>query len=255
MSDKIQEQETPMTSEKPERISKRMSRVGICSRRDAERMIAEGRVAVNGKKLIDPVCLVTSDDSIKVDGKLIPMPDETRVWRFHKPAGCLTSNKDEKGRATVFEILPENLPRVMTIGRLDMNTEGLLLLTNDGELARFLEKPDTGWTRRYRVRAFGRVNEAQLKKLKHGVSIDGVDYQSIEAKLEKEQGDNVWISVAIKEGKNREVRKVMEHLGLEVNRLIRISYGPFQLGNLDKKEVEEVGRKVLKASLGKKWFK
>ncbi len=248
-------QEIPEKGEKPERISKRLSRVGICSRREAERMIAEGRVMVNGKKLKDPVCLVTSEDAIKVDGALIPLPDDTRLWRFHKPTGCLTSNKDEKGRDTIFDILPEGLPRVMTVGRLDMNTEGLLLLTNDGELARFLEKPDTGWTRRYRVRAFGAVDEKQLKKLKHGVTIEGVDYQSVDAKLEKEQGDNVWLNVAIKEGKNREVRKVMEHIGLQVNRLIRVSYGPFQLGNLEKTQVEEVGRKVLKASLGKKWFK
>ena len=238
---------------KPERISKCLSRAGICSRREAERWIAEGRVMVNGKRLKDPVCLVTDEDKIKVDGKLIPGKDQTRVWRYHKPAGLVTSNADEKGRTTVFDQFPPELPRVMTVGRLDITTEGLLLLTNDGELARFLESPKTGWIRRYRVRAYGRIDDAALKKLKRGVTIDGITYQPIDAKLEKEQGDNNWLNGAIKEGKNREIRNVMEYLGLKVNRLIRTSYGTFQLGNLPRTGIEEVTTKVLKATLGNKW--
>lgn len=234
-----------------ERISKRMSRAGLCSRRDAERWIADGRVAVNGKVLDTPAVKVTDKDVITIDGKPMPSKEPTRLWRYNKPAGLVTTEKDEKGRPTVFQKLPAGLPRVMAVGRLDLNSEGLLLLTNDGELARYLELPSTGWTRRYRVRVFGDPDEKQLKLLKRGTEVDGVKYGAIDAVLDSKQGSNAWLTVGLQEGKNREIRKVMEHLGLKVNRLIRISYGPFQLGNLAQGQVDEMKRRVLKASLGK----
>ena len=236
-----------------DRIAKVLARAGVCSRRDAERMIADGRVAVNGRRLDTPALNVTPNDNITVDGKPVGEPDPPRLWRYHKPAGLVTTNRDPQGRETVFQKLPASLPRVNAVGRLDINTEGLLLLTNDGGMKRFLELPSTGWLRRYRVRAFGKADEARLAALKKGIEIDGVNYRSIEATLERVQGGNVWLTVALREGKNREIKKVLEALDLKVNRLIRLSFGPFQLGQLDSGRVEEVPRRVLRQQLGKNW--
>jgi 23S rRNA pseudouridine2605 synthase len=236
-----------------DRIAKVLARAGVCSRRDAERMIADGRVAVNGRRLDTPALNVTPNDNITVDGKPVGEPDPPRLWRYHKPAGLVTTNRDPQGRETVFQKLPASLPRVNAVGRLDINTEGLLLLTNDGGMKRFLELPSTGWLRRYRVRAFGKADEARLAALKKGIEIDGVNYRSIEATLERVQGGNVWLTVALREGKNREIKKVLDSLDLKVNRLIRLSFGPFQLGQLDSGRVEEVPRRVLRQQLGKNW--
>ncbi|HEC14758.1 MAG TPA: rRNA pseudouridine synthase [Rhodospirillales bacterium] len=240
-----------MTETAKERIAKVMARAGLCSRREAERWIVAGRVVVDGEKLTTPAFTVTPGNKIVVDGKPLAAPERTRLWRYHKPAGLLTSHGDPQGRATVFERLPKDLGRVISVGRLDYNSEGLLLLTNDGELARKLEKPATGWTRRYRVRVHGRVDEQKLKGLADGVAVEGVRYGPIEAQLDKSQGANAWLTIAIKEGKNREIRKVMEHLGLTVNRLIRVAYGPFQLGNMVRGQVSEVPGKVLREQIGK----
>lgn len=235
-----------MAEEGKERIAKAMARAGLCSRRDAERWIAEGRVAVNGTVLDSPAFTVGPEDKVVVDGKPMPQSESTRLFLYHKPAGLVTSARDEKGRATVFDKMPKGLPRVVSIGRLDLNTEGLLLLTNDGGLARHLELPATGWKRRYRVRAYGHITQEKLDTLKKGITIEGVRYKGIEAMLEKTQGANCWIVMTLVEGKNREIRKVMEALGLKVNRLIRVAYGPFQLGNLEKGAVKEMPRKVVK---------
>ncbi|GAA0870055.1 pseudouridine synthase [Brevundimonas basaltis] len=238
-----------------ERIAKVMARAGIASRREVERLIGLGKVAVNGKILDTPAVVVTRDDVITVDGKPIGSAEATRVWRYHKPAGLLTSHTDPAGRPTVFDALPSGLPRVLSVGRLDLNTEGLLLLTNDGELSRALELPSTELVRQYRARARGRVSQLQLDSLKDGVTVDGVRYGPIEATLDKAKESeghapaNLWISVSITEGKNREVRKVLEHLGLTVNRLIRLAYGPFQLGTLPTGSVEEVGPRVIRELL------
>lgn len=241
---------TSETPEKGERIAKRLARAGICSRRDAERLIAEGRVAVDGVKLTSPAVLVTEDSRILVDGRPLPEPERTRLWRYHKPAGLVTSHKDPQGRPTVFERLPEGMPRVISVGRLDLNSEGLLLLTNDGELARRLEMPATGWVRRYRVRVHGAPTPEKLAELEKGVTIDGVSYGPIKAVLDRLQGANAWLTVSLKEGKNREIRRVMDYLGWGVSRLIRIAYGPFQLGLLEPGETEEVLARVLKEQLG-----
>ncbi|PZF77694.1 rRNA pseudouridine synthase [Aestuariivirga litoralis] len=238
-----------------ERIAKVIARAGVCSRRDAERLIGEGRVKMNGKVLTSAATNVTAKDVILVDGQPLPSKEATKLWRYHKPGGLVVSNNDPQGRPTVFEKLREQLPRVVSIGRLDINTEGLLLLTNDGELARFLELPATGWTRKYRVRAFGHVNEASLTKLEKGVEVEGVRYGPIEAKIERVQGDNTWLTIAIKEGKNREVKRICEHLGLQVNRLIRTAFGPFQLGELPRGGIEEVPTRAMKSSIGEKFFK
>ena len=232
-----------------ERIAKRLARAGLCSRRDAERWIAEGRVAVNSRVLDSPACVVRPGDVVQVDGKVVPEPEPARLWRYHKPSGLVTTARDEKGRETVFDRLPADLPRVVSIGRLDLMTEGLLLLTNDGELARFLELPATGWTRRYRVRVFGEVDEKHLATLEKGPTIEGVKYGPIEAVLDRVQGRNAWLTVSLKEGKNREIRKVMESLGLQVNRLIRVAYGPFQLGKLEEGAVEEVPKRVVREQI------
>jgi 23S rRNA pseudouridine2605 synthase len=233
-----------------ERIAKALARAGVCSRRDAERLIAEGRVSVNGKVLDTPALKVVASDRIVVDGKPVRSADRTRLWRYHKPRGLVTSHKDEKGRPTVFENLPAGMPRVISVGRLDFNSEGLLLLTNDGALARKLELPSNGWIRRYRVRVFGRLEQADLDRLKAGVTIDGVSYGPVEAALDRQQGGNAWATVSLKEGKNREVRRLMEFLGVKVNRLIRVSFGPFHLGLLKEGSVDEIPFKALKEQLG-----
>src|SRR3954463_1918799 len=235
-----------------ERIAKVLSRAGLASRRDAEEMVTQGRVSVNGRVINSPALDITSNDVVTVDGKPLPERERTRLFLYHKPRGLMTTHDDPEGRPTVFDNLPEGLPRLISIGRLDFNTEGLLLLTNDGGLARALELPDTGWLRRYRVRAHGEVTQGQLDELKKGVEVDGVKYGPIDATLERDQGANVWLVFAIREGKNREVRNVMAHLGLEVNRLIRVSYGPFQLAELAEGEVEEVKTRVLREQLGDK---
>jgi 23S rRNA pseudouridine2605 synthase len=239
-------------SEAGERIAKVMARAGLCSRRDAERWIAEGRVAVNGRVLESPAVVVSEADDVRVDGKPLAAPERARLWRYHKPAGLVTTHRDEKGRPTVFDALPRTLPRVISVGRLDLNSEGLLLLTNDGGLARRLELPATGWVRRYRVRVHGKPDAAALASLGKGIAIEGVNYGPIEAKLDKTQGSNAWVTVSLREGKNREVRRVFEHLGLPVTRLIRLAYGPFQLGALPRGAVEEVNPKVMREQLGMK---
>lgn len=236
----------------PERIAKRMARAGLCSRRDAERWIAAGRVTLDGKILETPAVTVDEKSKIRVDGKPLPRIEVPRLWRYHKPRGHITSTRDMRGRTTVFEDFPEDMPRVVTVGRLDVESEGLLLLTNDGELARLLELPSTGWVRRYRVRVHGRPQPEALEKLKRGVVIDGVKYGPIEAKLDHQGPSNAWVTVGLREGKNREVRRLMEHIQLTVNRLIRISFGPFQLGNLEAGQVEEVKQRSLKDQLGLK---
>ena len=235
---------------KAERISKVMARAGVASRRDIERMIMDGRVKLNGKLLDSPVVNVTLADKIEVDGVPIRGIERTRLWLYHKPAGLVTTNVDPEGRPTVFDNLPDDLPRVMSIGRLDINTEGLLLLTNDGGLARALELPTTGWLRRYRVRAHGEIDQEALDKLKDGIAVDGVLYGSIEATLDRTQGSNVWLTMGLREGKNREIKNVLGALGLDVNRLIRISYGPFQLGDLPERDVVEVRGRTLRDQLG-----
>lgn len=234
----------------PQRISKIMARAGVASRRDIERMIMEGRVSLNGKLLDSPVVNATLADHIEVDGQPIRGIERTRLWLYHKPSGLVTTNSDPEGRPTVFDNLPEDLPRVLSIGRLDINTEGLLLLTNDGGLARVLELPSTGWLRRYRVRAHGTIEQAALDKLKDGIAVDGVLYGAIEATLDKVQGSNVWITMGLREGKNREIKNVMGALGLDVNRLIRISYGPFQLGELPEGHAQEIRGRTLRDQLG-----
>ncbi len=235
---------------KGDRVAKVIARAGICSRRDAERLIAEGRVRLDGAVLTSPAVTVTPESEITVDGKALPTPEPARLWRYHKPKGTVTSARDPQGRPTVFDSLPENLPRVVSIGRLDITSEGLLLLTNDGGLKRKLELPATGWTRRYRVRVHGKVDSAALAKLSGGVRVEGIEYGPIQAALERQTGANAWVKIALKEGKNREVRRVMEHLGLVVNRLIRVAYGPFQLGGLSPGKVEEVPGKVVREQLG-----
>jgi 23S rRNA pseudouridine2605 synthase len=233
-----------------ERIARALSRAGLASRRDAERMVAEGRVAVNGRVIDTPATRVTAADRITVDGIPLAAAEPPRLWRFHKPAGIVTTARDEKGRPTVFDILPAGLPRVMTVGRLDLTSEGLLLLTNDGALKRRLELPATGWTRRYRVRVNGRPDDAQLAPLRAGLVLDGERFRPMAVTIDRQQGANAWLTVAIREGRNREVRRAMEALGLTVNRLIRIGYGPFRLGDLAPGAVEEVRGRVLRDQLG-----
>ncbi len=232
-----------------ERIAKIIARSGLCSRRDAEKLILEGKVQVDGNVITSPALNVSGENIISVNGKLINAKEETRLWRYHKPKGLITSHKDPKGRPTVFDSLPKYLPRVISVGRLDFNTEGLLLLTNDGELSRKLELPSTGWIRRYRVRVHGKIDEKRLSGLKQGITVDGVKYGEIIATVEKLQGSNAWLSVSINEGKNREIRKVMGALKLEVTRLIRVSYGPFQLGSLGAGEISEISQKVIKEQI------
>jgi len=251
-TDKRPAREESKSTKSGERIAKVVSRAGLASRRDAEDWIVQGRVTVNGRIINSPALDVTASDVIEVDGKPLPERQRTRLFLYHKPRGLMTTHADPEGRPTVFDNLPEHLPRVISIGRLDFNTEGLLLLTNDGGLARALELPETGWLRRYRVRAHGEVTQAQLNQLAEGIEVDGVKYGPIEASLDRDQGANVWLVVSIREGKNREVRNVLSHLGLEVNRLIRVSYGPFQLGEIAESEVQEIKTRVLREQLGEK---
>lgn len=235
---------------KPERIAKVLARAGVCSRRDAERLIAAGKVMVDGVVLTSPAINVTPQNQIAVDGKPIAKAEATRLWLFYKPRGVLTTTKDAAGRPTVFSLMPPELPRMIAVGRLDFNSEGLLLLTNDGELARKLELPSTGWTRRYRVRVFGKPDQKKLDRLADGITVDGVAYGPIEAAFERQKGDNAWLVATLREGKNREIRNVLGALGLKVSRLIRVSYGPFQLGKMEEGHLRELPAKTLREQLG-----
>jgi 23S rRNA pseudouridine2605 synthase len=232
-----------------DRIAKYLSRAGVASRRDVERMLTEGTIKLNGKVVTHPATFIAAGDIVQVNGKVVDPPERTRMWRYHKPDGLVTTHKDPEGRPTVFEKLQHQLPRVISVGRLDLTSEGVLLLTNDGNLARQLELPATGWLRRYRVRVFGIPNEGALKSLAKGITIDGVRYGPIEAEVDAKKGDNTWLTVSLREGRNREVRRVMAHLGMSVSRLIRIAYGPFQLGTLERGGVEEIPARVLREQL------
>jgi 23S rRNA pseudouridine2605 synthase len=245
-------EEQPNQRKTGQRIAKIIARAGLASRREAEAWIAAGRVAVNGTIIASPAIDVTGSDQITVDGEPLPARQRTRLFLYHKPRGLMTTHADPQGRPTIFQNLPGDLPRLISVGRLDFNTEGLLLLTNDGALARLLELPATGWLRRYRVRAHGSITQDRLDGLRRGVTIDGIHYGPIEAALDRAQGANVWLTLGIREGKNREVRNVLGHLGLSVTRLIRISFGPFRLGELGEGEVDEVRTRVLREQLGDK---
>ncbi len=233
-----------------ERIAKAIARAGVCSRRDAEKLIAEGRVTLNGDKITTPAIKVSGEYVIAIDGKPVAEPQPARLWRYHKPTGFVTTHNDEKGRPTVFKNLPKSLPRVVSVGRLDFNSEGLLLLTNDGEIARRLELPASGWVRKYRARLFGRISQNDLDRLAEGVTVDGVKYEPVVADLERSKGMYSWATVQLKEGKNREVKRLMESLGLKVARLIRIQYGPFHLGQLAEGAVEEIPTRLWREQLG-----
>ncbi len=233
-----------------DRIAKVISRAGVASRREAERLIAEGRVTVNGKKIDSPALNVTAVDRIVVNGKPVGAPEAPRLWLYHKPAGLVTTERDEKDRPTVFAALPEGMPRVMSVGRLDLNSEGLLVLTNEGGVKRKLELPSTGWLRRYRVRINGSVSEDKLDQLRKGITVEGLTYQPMTVTFDRQQGANAWLTISLREGKNREIRRAMEAIGVAVNRLIRVSYGPFQLGNLAPGGVEELQPRVVRDQLG-----
>ncbi|WP_166418414.1 pseudouridine synthase [Cochlodiniinecator piscidefendens] len=235
---------------KGDRIAKVLARAGIASRREAERMIEAGRVSVNGKVITSPALNVTPEDRIVANGKEVGEPEPPRLWLYHKPTGLITTERDEKGRETVFDALPEDMPRVVSVGRLDINSEGLLLLTNDGEIKRKLELPSTGWLRRYRVRVNGRPTEETFEPLRKGITADGEQFQPMDVTLDRQQGANAWLTIAIREGKNREIRRAMEAIHLNVNRLIRVSYGPFQLGIIKPGEVEELKSRVVRDQLG-----
>ncbi len=232
------------------RIAKVLARHGIASRREAEKIIADGRVTVNGKQIESPALNVTDKDVITVDGKPLEERDPPRIWLYNKPTGLVTTERDEKGRDTVFAALPDDLPRVMSVGRLDLNSEGLLLLTNDGEIKRRLELPSTGWLRKYRVRVHGTPKDEDFEPLRKGLTVEGEQFRPMTVTLDRQQGRNAWVTVSLREGKNREIRRAMEAVGFAVNRLIRISYGPFRLGNLKTGEVEEVRQKIVREQLG-----
>ena len=232
------------------RIAKVLARAGFASRREAERMIESGRVTVNGKVIRRPALNVTNKDKITVDGKPVSKPERSRLWLYHKPAGLVTTARDEKGRTTIFDKLPEDMPRVMSVGRLDLNSEGLLLLTNDGGIKRKLELPSTGWLRKYRVRVNGRPKDEEFKPLRKGLVIDGERFQPMTVTLDRQQGANAWLTIGLREGKNREIRRAIENIGYAVNRLLRVSFGPFQLGGLKPGEIEEISRRVMRDQLG-----
>ena len=236
-----------------ERIAKYLARAGVCSRREAEKLIAQQRVSVNGTIIESPAFNVEGTEKIKLDGEKVSAPEQTRLWLYYKPVGLVTTHSDTQNRPTVFDNLPAGLPRVISVGRLDLNSEGLLLLTNNGELSRTLELPQNAWTRRYKVKVHGTIDKQKLADLENGAVVDGVHYGAVKVTIESEQGTNAWLSVTLNEGKNREVRKLMKSVGLEVARLLRLSYGPFQLGSLKKGEVKEVPQKVLKEQLGGKF--
>ncbi len=233
-----------------ERIAKVIARAGLASRREAERLIEAGKVSVNGKVITSPALNVTGKDKIVVNGKPLAEPDPPRLWLYHKPSGLVTTTRDEQGRETIYDKLPDTLPRVMSVGRLDLNSEGLLLLTNDGGIKRRLELPSTGWLRRYRVRIKGRPTEADFEPLRTGITVEGERFQPMELTLDRQQGANAWATLGLREGKNREIRRAMEAVGFSVNRLIRISYGPFQLGTLKSGEVQELRPRVVRDQLG-----
>lgn len=241
-----------MTNTPPpgDRIAKVLARAGVASRREAERMIEAGRVTVNGKAISSPALNVTARDKITVDGKPVSEPEPARLWLYHKPPGLVTTARDEKGRTTIFDKLPEGMPRVMSVGRLDLNSEGLLLLTNDGGIKRKLELPSTGWLRKYRVRVNGRPKDEDFEPLRKGMVIDGERFQPMTVTLDRQQGANAWLTIGLREGKNREIRRAIEDIGYVVNRLLRVSYGPFQLGDLKPGEVEEIRRRVMRDQLG-----
>ncbi len=236
-----------------ERIAKYLARAGVCSRREAEKLIAQQRVSVNGTIIESPAFNVEGTEKIKLDGEKVSAPEQTRLWLYYKPVGLVTTHNDTQNRPTVFDNLPAGLPRVISVGRLDLNSEGLLLLTNNGELSRTLELPQNAWTRRYKVKVHGTIDKQKLADLENGAVVDGVHYGAVKVTIESEQGTNAWLSVTLNEGKNREIRKLMKSVGLEVARLLRLSYGPFQLGSLKKGEVKEVPQKVLKEQLGGKF--
>jgi len=239
----------PDNTTRGDRIAKWLGRAGVASRRDAERLLADGAIKLNGQVVSHPATFVGPGDIVQVNGKVIDQPDRTRVWRYHKPEGLVTTHKDPEGRPTVFDKLRQQLPRVVSVGRLDLTSEGLLLLTNDGSLARRLGLPSNGWLRRYRVRVFGFPDVAALKALSKGITVEGVRYGAIEVDVDARKGDNTWLTVSLREGRNREIRRVMAHLGLSVSRLIRIAYGPFQLGTLERGGVEEIPARVLREQL------
>ncbi|MBC93833.1 MAG: pseudouridine synthase [Rhodospirillaceae bacterium] len=236
-------------NKKDERVAKIIARAGLCSRREAERLILRGLVRVDGELITSPALNISAKAKIDVDGNPLPDPQPTRMWRYHKPAGRLTTRRDPEGRPTIYDGLPLELSQAITIGRLDMSSEGLLLLTNDGGLARRLELPKTGWLRKYRVRVHGIINSNELDQLAHGITIDGIHYGPVTATLERQIKSNAWVNIALREGKNREIRRLMEHLGYSVNRLIRISFGPFQLGKLTRGNVEELSSRILSSNL------
>ena len=231
---------------KGERIAKIIARAGLASRRESEKLILDGKVKVNGKTISSPARNLSRDDVVEVDGKLLSPPEKTRIWMYHKPVGLISTSKDEKNRPTIFDKLPNEMPRVLSIGRLDLNSEGLLLLTNDGELKRRLELPSTGWLRSYRVRVKGRLNENMLEPLRRGISVDGTQFKPMQVSFDRQTGANAWLSIGLREGKNREIRKALSLLGLSVNRLIRINFGDFELGKLKKGEIEEVRSSIVK---------
>ena len=247
---KDQKDSKPAGAPTGDRIAKVLARAGVASRREIERMIEAGRIYMNGAKVERAAINVTSDDVITVDGKPVGEPDAPRLWLYHKPAGLVTSDRDEKGRKTIYDEMPGDLPRVLAIGRLDINSEGLLLLTNDGGIKRKLELPSTGWLRRYRVRVNGRPSEDTFAPLRNGVIVDGEKYQAMQVTIDRQQGANAWLTVGLREGKNREIRRAMQDVGLSVNRLIRVSYGPFQLGEIKPGEVDEIRRKIMRDQLG-----